>query len=94
VITRILLAASVGLLLAFVFIVLTVGNEEGTNAIIVFVTIAVLVAAGSLLYGRNSHYAAAQARMRPPVNPPEPPAEQVQPLQRQQADLDADGDAT
>jgi hypothetical protein len=32
--------------------------------------IAVLIAAGNLLYGRNSHYAAAQARMRPRAEPP------------------------
>jgi uncharacterized membrane protein YebE (DUF533 family) len=93
VLNRILLAATIGLLAAFVFIVLTVGNEEGTNAIIVFVTIAVLVAAGSLVYGRNSHYAAAQARMRPPVDPPDQldPLDQVDP---QHTDPDAERDVT
>ena len=62
--TRIAVAAGIAVLTAFVVVVVLVG-PAGLGAVIVGVlAIAGLVAAGNLLYGRNSHYAAAQARLR------------------------------
>jgi hypothetical protein len=61
---RIALAAGIILLTAFVFVVLAHGHD-GSNALVVVLAVVLLVAAGNLLYGRHSHGAAAQARIRP-----------------------------
>jgi hypothetical protein len=61
---RIGLAAGILLLTAFVYVVLAHGHDGG-NAFIVVLAVVLLVAAGNLLYGRHSHGAAAQARIRP-----------------------------
>jgi hypothetical protein len=63
--TRIAMAAGILVLTLFVSAVLLAGPFGSTTALIVAVTIAVLIAAGSLLYGRDSHGAAAVERKRP-----------------------------
>jgi hypothetical protein len=72
-VTRIAVAAGIALLTAFVVIVILAGPPGLGAAVGAAFAIVVLVAAGNLLYGRNSHYAAAQARMRPPADPPADP---------------------
>ena len=61
---RIGLAAGIVVLTAFVYVVLAHGHD-GSNALVVVIAVVLLVAAGNLLYGRSSHGAAAQARIRP-----------------------------
>ena len=62
--TRIAVAAGIAVLTGFAVLVVEVG-PAGLGAVIVAVlAIAGLIGAGNLLYGRNSHYAAAQARLR------------------------------
>jgi hypothetical protein len=68
--TRIAVAAGIALLTAFVVIVVLAGPPGLGAAVGAALAIAGLIAAGNLLYGRNSHYAAAQARMRPRAEPP------------------------
>jgi hypothetical protein len=63
--TRIAMAAGILVLTFFVSAVLLAGPFGSSTALIVGVTIAVLIAAGSLLYGRDSHGAAAVERKRP-----------------------------
>jgi hypothetical protein len=63
--SRIAVAAGIALLTAFVLVVYLAGPYGLRTVIIVVVTMAALVGAGNLLYGRRSHYAAAQARNRP-----------------------------
>ncbi len=63
--TRIAVAAGIVFLTAFVFIVLAHGPWGSVSFVIGGAAIVVLVAAGSLTYGRNSPYARAQARTRP-----------------------------
>jgi hypothetical protein len=63
--TRIAMAAGILVLTLFVSAVLLAGPLGSSTALIVAVTIAVLIAAGSLLYGRDSHGAAAVERDRP-----------------------------
>jgi len=71
--TRIAVAAGIALLTAFVVVVVLAG-PPGLGAFVgAAFAIVVLIAAGNLLYGRNSHYAAAQARMRPRAEPPTDP---------------------
>jgi threonine/homoserine/homoserine lactone efflux protein len=67
--TRIAVAAGIALLTAFVVVVILAGPPGLGAAVGAAFAIVVLVAAGNLLYGRNSHYAAAQARLRPPAEP-------------------------
>jgi glucose dehydrogenase len=63
--TRIALAAGILLLTLFVATVLLAGPFGSPTALIVALSIAVLIAAGSLLYGRDSHGAKAVERKRP-----------------------------
>ena len=70
---RIAVAAGIALLTAFVVIVILAGPPGLGAAVGAAVAIVVLIAAGNLLYGRNSHYAAAQARLRPRAEPPADP---------------------
>ncbi len=63
--TRIAVAAGIALLTLFVILVVVGGSSGVGTALVVLVTMAVLVGAGNLLYGRRSHYATAQARRRP-----------------------------
>jgi uncharacterized protein (DUF58 family) len=63
--TRIATAAGILVLTLFVVAVVLAGPFGSTTALIVAVTIAALIAAGSLLYGRDSHGAAAVERDRP-----------------------------
>ena len=62
--TRIAVAAGIALLTFFVVIVVLAGPAGLSAAIVAALAIAGLVAAGNLLYGRKSHYAAVQARLR------------------------------
>jgi small-conductance mechanosensitive channel len=61
---RIALAAGIVVLAAFVYVVLAHGLDGG-NALVVVIAVVALVGAGNLLYGKSSHGAAAQARVRP-----------------------------
>jgi hypothetical protein len=63
--TRIAMAAGILVLTFFVAAVLFAGPFGASTALIVAVTIAVLIAGGSLLYGRDSHGAKAVERDRP-----------------------------
>jgi hypothetical protein len=63
--TRIATAAGILVITLFVAAVLLAGPFGSTTALIVALTIAVLIAAGSLLYGRDSHGAKAVERDRP-----------------------------
>jgi hypothetical protein len=63
--TRIATAAGILVLTLFVFAIALAGPFGDGTALIVAVTIAVLIAAGSLLYGRDSHGAKAVERDRP-----------------------------
>ena len=63
--TRIATAAGILVLTLFVAAIALAGPFGSGTALIVAVTIAVLIAAGSLLYGRDSHGAAAVERDRP-----------------------------
>ena|ERR1700722_9062110 len=63
--TRIAVAAGILLLTLFVAAVLLAGPLGSPTALVVALTIAVLIAAGSLLYGRDSHGAKAVERKRP-----------------------------
>ena len=62
---RIAVAAGIALLTAFVLLVFLAGPIGLRSVMVVLVTMAVLIGAGNLLYGRRSHYAAAQERTRP-----------------------------
>ncbi len=62
---RIATAAGILVLTLFVVAVVLAGPFGSPTALIVGLAIAVLVAAGSLLYGRDSHGAAAVERDRP-----------------------------
>jgi hypothetical protein len=61
--TRIALAAGIAFLAAFVIV--AVVAIHALAAVAVVLVLAALVACGNLLYGRHSHGAAAQARVRP-----------------------------
>ena len=63
--SRIAVAAGIALLTAFVLVVYLAGPYGLRTVILVVVTMAALIGAGNLLYGRRSHYAAAQARNQP-----------------------------
>ncbi len=63
--SRIAVAAGIALLTTFVVVVLLAGPYGLGSVVIVLVTMAVLIGAGSLLYGRRSPYAATQERTRP-----------------------------
>jgi hypothetical protein len=62
---RIAVAVGIALLTAFVVLVLVAGTSGAGAVVVAILTIGGLVAAGNLLYGRHSHGAAAQARIRP-----------------------------
>ena len=62
---RIAVAVGIALITAFVILVFVGGPYGLRSVLIVLVTMAALVGAGNLLYGRRSHYAAAQERLRP-----------------------------
>ena len=64
--TRIAVAAGIAVLTGFAVLVVVVGPAGLGVVIVAVLAIAGLIAAGNLLYGRNSHYAAAQARLRGP----------------------------
>jgi hypothetical protein len=72
-VTRIAVAGGIALLTAFVVIVILAGPPGLGAAVGATFAIVALIAAGNLLYGRNSHYAAAHARMRPRPEPPTDP---------------------
>ncbi len=63
--SRIAVAVGIALLTAFAIVVYVAGPYGLRSVMVVLVTMAVLIGAGNLLYGRRSHYAAAQERMRP-----------------------------
>jgi type III secretory pathway component EscV len=62
--TRFAVRAGVVLIVAFMLLV-AIGIHRGSSPIIALVALAGLIACGNLLYGRNSHGAAATARKRP-----------------------------
>jgi hypothetical protein len=62
---RIAVAAGIAVLTAFVLLVFLAGPIGLRSVMIVVVTMVLLIGAGNVLYGRRSHYAAAQARVRP-----------------------------
>jgi C4-dicarboxylate-specific signal transduction histidine kinase len=62
--TRIAVVAGIALLVAFAVLVMVAGPAGLGAVIIAVLAIAGLVAGGNLLYGRRSHYARVQARMR------------------------------
>ena len=62
--TRIAVVAGIALLLAFAVLVMVAGPAGLGAVIIAVLAVAGLVAGGNLLYGRRSHYARVQARMR------------------------------
>ena len=63
--TRIAVAAGIALLTLFVVVIVIAGPYGLGSVVGAVVAIVLLIAAGNLLYGRRSHYAAAQARVRP-----------------------------
>jgi hypothetical protein len=70
---KLAVAAGIALLAGFLYILIIALSKYagGTslnpflNGVLVIVAMAVLIGAGSLTYGKNSHYARAQARIRP-----------------------------
>jgi hypothetical protein len=63
--SRIAVAIGIAMLTAFAIVVYVGGPYGLRSVVVVVVTIAALIGAGNLLYGRRSHYAAAQERTRP-----------------------------
>ncbi len=63
--SRIAVAAGIALLTVFALVVILAGHAGAGAAVVAFVAIAALVAAGNALYGRHSHGAAAMDRVRP-----------------------------
>ncbi|HVA09431.1 MAG TPA: hypothetical protein VNG12_22100 [Acidimicrobiales bacterium] len=64
IVARVALAAGV-LVVAVLATVLAVGIHGALTPLLTIAALAVLIAGGNLLYGRNSHAAQAQARIRP-----------------------------
>ncbi len=62
---RAAVAAGIVVLTAFAVVILLAGHGGTGAALVALIAIAALVAGGNLLYGRHSHGAAAQARVRP-----------------------------
>ena len=62
--TRLALAAGVVIIVAFMLLV-AIGIHGTLTPVIAVLALAGLVACGNLLYGKNSHGATAQARVRP-----------------------------
>ena len=62
--TRVVLATGVAAVVAFI-VLAAIGLHELVTPLIVVGALALLVGSGNLLYGRNSHGAIAQARVRP-----------------------------
>ncbi len=54
-----------GMVILALFVVVTVFAAHAGLVVVALAAVAVLVGAGNLLYGRHSHGAAAQARIRP-----------------------------
>jgi hypothetical protein len=63
--SRIAVAVGIALLTVFAIAVYIAGPYGLRSVMLVLVTMAVLIGAGNLLYGRRSHYAAVQERTRP-----------------------------
>ena len=63
--TRIATYFGAVLLAVFVLVVLTYGQYRAGSGIVVVIILALLIVAGTRLYGRRSHYAAVAARKRP-----------------------------
>ena len=61
--TRIALIA--GMVILALFVVVTAVAARAGPVVVALAAVAVLIGAGNLLYGRHSHGAAAQARIRP-----------------------------
>ncbi|MGO9855592.1 MAG: hypothetical protein ACLPYY_11185 [Acidimicrobiales bacterium] len=61
--TRIALIA--GMVILALFVVVTAVAARAGLVVVALAAVAVLIGAGNLLYGRHSHGAAAQARIRP-----------------------------
>jgi hypothetical protein len=62
--SRLAIAVAIALLTVFVVVVIMAGHAGAGAAVVAFIAIAALVAAGNALYGRNSHGAKAVARTR------------------------------
>jgi hypothetical protein len=63
--SRIAIAVGIALIVIFVLAVITEGHAGAGAAVVAFITIAALVGAGNLLYGRHSHGKKAVDRVRP-----------------------------
>jgi hypothetical protein len=62
--TRIALAGGV-VVLAGVIVLLALADHQILAPLLTVIALGVLIGCGNLLYGKNSHYARAQARNRP-----------------------------
>jgi hypothetical protein len=88
--TRFALAAGVVLVVAFMLLV-AIGIHGALTPVIAIVAVVGLVACGNLLYGKNSHGAAATARVRPAQEAQNRAVDEAQErarLERQQARLE------
>jgi hypothetical protein len=88
--TRVATAAGIVFLIAFVFIVLAHGAYGPGVAVIVIAGLIVLIGAGNMLYGRNSHYARAQDRIRPAQQTHDRAADEANAARRAPATADSD----
>jgi hypothetical protein len=59
------IALIAGIVILALFVVVAVFAAHAGLVVVAFVAVVALIAAGNLLYGRHSHGAAAQARIRP-----------------------------
>ena len=92
--SRIAVAAGIALLTVFAVVVILAGHAgAGAGAAVVaFVAIAALVAAGNALYGRHSHGAAAMNRVRPAQQAHDQAADRAAEARRAVAEADRRGE--
>ena len=91
--TRFALGAGVVVVVAFMLLV-AIGIHGALTPVIAIVALVVLIACGNLLYGKNSHGAAAQARVRPAQEAQNRAIDEAQArarLEREQARRPAEG---
>jgi hypothetical protein len=88
--TRIALVA--GIVLLAVFVVITAFAAHAGVVLLALAAIAGLIACGNLLYGRSSHYARAQARVRPAQQSHDRAADLAADARRAAADADRRGE--
>jgi hypothetical protein len=81
--TRFALRAGIVVVVAFMILV-AVGINGPVTPVIAIVALGGLIACGNLLYGKNSHGAAAKARVRPAQEAQNRAIDEAQALARQQ----------